>query len=429
MSKILSYNKKTSGEDWIPLSSQYNADEIEMIADPNAGLSQQPRTAIPSPFAQMDLVKNAFKRLSMNARLQGEAMDEKLVSNALDIAQLFFNYSELRNQLQIVEWNRATELEKLKDSPQHSLLGETIEMFLHQDQEAFNFDQLDRLYFLVYGNQVIGSTSPITLFMASPNAQEGLCDIPVEQNVQLFSLWRPLYMRSERFVKYIYALFTAYPELKRRCGEVNSYLIANLPLLPTALQNDILKEIGNPSAMDLANADRARAFLETNFMQMEEGVQALGVPFYGARPEDVQAAIAASDFRMKPSRPVDGIVPLVLQNHLNATQTDTFTYITGTWDDNTVIRPEDYAVEPEKRILPATTHQYPWLTDDDFFQPALIKLDYTLDRDCFFDGNLTSATRDADDHNFILPLKPLYFKYFNVSDLWGTINGLSLIHI
>ena len=75
MSKILSYNKKTSGEDWIPLSSQYNADEIEMIADPNAGLSQQPRTAIPSPFAQMDLVKNAFKRLSMNARLQGEAMD------------------------------------------------------------------------------------------------------------------------------------------------------------------------------------------------------------------------------------------------------------------------------------------------------------------------------------------------------------------
>ena len=58
MSKILSYNKKTSGEDWIPLSSQYNADEIEMIADPNAGLSQQPRTAIPSPFAQMDLVKN-----------------------------------------------------------------------------------------------------------------------------------------------------------------------------------------------------------------------------------------------------------------------------------------------------------------------------------------------------------------------------------
>ena len=193
MSKILSYNNKTTGEGWIPLTSQYNADEIDMIDDPNGGLSQQPRTAIPSPFAQMDLVKNAFKRLSTHANLQGEAMDEKLVSNALDVAQLFFNYSELRNQLRIVEWNRDTQLEMLKSSPQHRLLGETIEMFLEQDKEAFNFDKMDRLYFLVYGNQVVGSTSPVTLFMATPNAKEGKYNIPVEQNVNLFDLWRPLY--------------------------------------------------------------------------------------------------------------------------------------------------------------------------------------------------------------------------------------------
>ena len=97
MSKIFSYNKKTTGEGWVSLNSQYNADEIDMIADPNGGLSQKPRTAIPSPFAQMDLVKNAFKRLSMHRNLQGEAMDEKLVANALDVAQLFFNYSELKS--------------------------------------------------------------------------------------------------------------------------------------------------------------------------------------------------------------------------------------------------------------------------------------------------------------------------------------------
>ena len=149
MSKILSYNKKTSGEDWIPLNNQYNSDEIEMIDDPNGGLSQQPRTAIPSPFAQMDLVKNAFRRLSINPRLQGESMDEKLVANALDIAQLFFNMSELNTQLHVVLWNCSTEIEQLKNSPEHQLLGETIEMFMFQDKEAFNFDKMDRLYFLV----------------------------------------------------------------------------------------------------------------------------------------------------------------------------------------------------------------------------------------------------------------------------------------
>lgn len=166
MSKILSYNKKTTGEGWIPLSGQYGADEINMISDPNGGLSVKPRTAIPSPFAQMDLVKNAFRRLSANERLKGEVMDERLVSYALDIAQVFFNIKELKHnlggqtgmsgvngtQLHIVEWNKDKELELLQTTPSHRLLGDTLQMFLRQDNESFNFDHMDRLFFLVYGN-------------------------------------------------------------------------------------------------------------------------------------------------------------------------------------------------------------------------------------------------------------------------------------
>ena len=149
MSKILSYNKKTSGEGWIALTNQYSADEINMIEDPNGGLSVQPRTAIPSPFAQMDLVKNAFRRLAMDASLNGELMDEKLVGNALDVAQLFFNLPELSTTLHVVEWSKVAALQMLASDPQHQLLGDTIAMFLEQDKEAFNFDRMDRLYFLI----------------------------------------------------------------------------------------------------------------------------------------------------------------------------------------------------------------------------------------------------------------------------------------
>lgn len=59
MSKILSYNNKTtktSSEDWIAVEP-YSDDDIRQIKDPNGGLSRNPRTAIPSPFAQLDLVK------------------------------------------------------------------------------------------------------------------------------------------------------------------------------------------------------------------------------------------------------------------------------------------------------------------------------------------------------------------------------------
>lgn len=423
MSKILSYNNKTTGEGWIPLTNQYGGDEIDMISDPNGGLSQQPRTAIPSPFAQMDLVKNAFLRLSTHPNLQGEMMDEKLVANALDIAQVFFNYSELSNEIHIVEWNKAVELQQLQNEPQHKLLGDTISMFMEQDKEAFNFDKMDRLYFLVCGNQVIGSTSPVTLFMASPNAKEGVFQIPVEQNVNLFELWRPLYMRQEKFVKYIYALFTGYPDLKKYCGEVNKYLITNFRLLSSKLQDEILQDIGNPDIMEVSNAERAKDFLEVNYTKLDSGVQSLGVPLYGARMEDVIDAISKSDFIILPSREVDDKLPLVLQNHLNAPLTDSFQYITSAWDDAITIKPEDYAMPPEKRVLPATSHQYPWLTTDDFLQPSLIKLDYTVDRDNFFDGNLSLGSRETDECDFVLPIKPLFFKYFNVSDLWGTISG------
>ena len=422
--KILSYNKKTTGEGWIELNSQYNADEIEMIADPDGGLTSTPRTAIPSPFAQMDLVKNAFLRLSMHSNLRGEVMDEKLVANAFDVAQLFFNYNELRDKLRIVVWNRATELEQLQSNMAHRLLGETIAMYLEQDKEAFNFDKMDRLYFLVYGNQVLGSTSPVTLFMASPNARKGMYQMPVEQNVNLFDQWRPLWQRDAEFVKYIYALFTAYPELKNLCGEVNGYLIRCFRLLKSELQQEILHDIGNPDVINQADAERAKAYLDNNYSLMDDGVQSLGIPFYCVREEDIYAAIQNSDFMMAPTHAPEGEpVPLVLQNHLQATQTESFRYITGAWDDSIEIRPIDYHEEPAKRILPATTHQYPWLTDDDFFEPSMIKLDYTLNRDCFFDGNMSLGSRDVDDKDFLLPLKPIYFKYFDVSDLWGTIGG------
>lgn len=424
MSKILSYNKKTSGEGWIALTNQYSADEINMIEDPNGGLSVQPRTAIPSPFAQMDLVKNAFRRLAMDASLNGELMDEKLVGNALDVAQLFFNLPELSTTLHVVEWSKVAALQMLASDPRHQLLGDTIAMFLEQDKEAFNFDRMDRLYFLICGNQVVGCTSPVTLFMATPNARPGQFAIPVEQNVNLFELTRPLYMREPKFVKCLYALFTAYPELKNLCGEVNAYLITCFDRLTPQLQQAILTDIGNPKAMDLPSQDRAMQFLTTHFAPADGGIQALGVPFYCARPTDILKAIQESDFLIEPTlKPEGERLPLVLQNHLNTPQTDPFRYITANWDDLITIKPADYAMEPEKRILPATTHQYPWLTADDFFQPALIKLDYTMDRDCFFDGNLSLGSRETDANDFLLPLSKTYFKYFTTQDLMGTIAG------
>ena len=431
MSKVLSYNNKSNGEDWFDITRQYSRDEIDSITDSSAGLTDNPRTAIPSPFAQMDLVKNAFLRLSYNVNLRGNQQDEKLVSQALDIAQLFFNINELRDKVRIIEWNRSVNLEQLKTSPEHRLLGETLDMYLRQDSEAYNFNLMNKLSFIAYNNHVLGCTSPASLFMASPDATAGVFDIPIEQGINLFDQWRPLYKREPKFVKYIYALFTAFPILKQRLEAVNKYLITNFLILNLDLQREILQEIGNPQSINEDETEKARNYLDTNYETTEEGMEVLGVPLFQSRTEDVMANIAKSDFVINPTHKFDENekLPLVLQNNLNAPVTDPFKYITYDWDDSIKIRPEDYAVSPDKRVLPATTHQYPWLTDDDFLQPSLIRLDFPIDKDCFFDGNLKISNGDNDIKHYLLPLKPLFFKYFDTRDLWGTIAGKQRMEI
>lgn len=424
MSKILSYNNKTTGEGWIQLNGQYSADEIEQITDSNDGLTPTPRTAIPSPFAQMDLVKNAFARLAEHNNLHGELMDERLVSNALDVAQLFFNFDELKNKLHIVVWNKENEIAALKNSSQHRLLGETIEMFLSQDRDAFNFDKMHNLFFIVSGNQVLGGTSPVSLFMATPNDSSIDAKIPVEQNVMLFEQIRPLHEREPQFVKYIYALFTAHPELKQWCGEVNSYLIRSLQYLDSGLRNEIVNQIGNPEAYDHESIGKAQNFITSAFKPIDDNVEVLGVQFYCVRQQDIYELIQQSDFKIEPTRSTsDERLPLVLRNRPEAAAFNQLRYVVGNWNFNTVISPVDWQPEPDKRILPATSHQYPWLTDDDFLQPTLIRLDYKLDDECFFNACSSQSASNAPTNDYLLPIKPLFFKYFNAEDLWAPVGG------
>lgn len=429
MSNILSYNKKTTGEGWVALNNQYHADEIEMIDDPDGGLTQRPRTAIPSPFAQMDLVKNAFSRLSRNASLQGEAMDERLVANALDVAQLFFNMRELKDQLSIVVWRRDTDLDRLYADPVHRLLADTLEMFFEQDRDAFNFDLLQSLCMVFVGNRLIGSTSPVSLFMASPDASVGWTDLLIEENVRLFDLWRPLPARDPRFVKYIYALFAAYPVLKRRCVEVNAYLVRAFELLPERLRLEILTDIARPSAIDDEATRRALSYLERNYDRIDGGYDVIGVPLYCAKSSDIETSIAESDLMIAPSRKTEGRLPLVIRNQLLSVIDGPVTYISRPWSDQICVRPQDYSMPPEERILPATSHRYPWVTTDDFLESSIIKLDYALNTDCFFDGNLTIEGAGVDSNGFLLPLKPLFFQYFNVEDLRSDVNGHPMLEM
>ena len=106
---------------------------------------------------------------------------KKLVSDSLDVGQIFFNIEKYRKQIEIIVWDKTTDLAELleSDNDAHQRLGKTYATFLQQDGSQYNFNQMDCIYLLNYIDpsstkemDIIGATSPATLFFTSANDLE-----------------------------------------------------------------------------------------------------------------------------------------------------------------------------------------------------------------------------------------------------------------
>ena len=431
MSEILSYSNKTSrggAEDWIPVEP-YQDDDIARIKDPDGGLARSPRTAIPSPFAQLDLVKNAFAQLA-NPNLRGAAMNERLVSNALDVAQLFFDFENHKKQLRIVRWNREEQLAQLRVNPHHRLYGETLELFLASDS-VYNFDTLHDWHIIIWDNKVLGGTSPSTVVMAAP-VTGAVHDIKVEQGVSLFSSDRALWERDEDFVYYMYLLMNAYPVLRERASEVYRYMIHNadfLRLRRPDLYRRITEAIPNLNALSRDQAPVVLERLEQAFEPFGEGmdVSVLGARLYHKRVRDIRSDAAQSDFVIQPTReqPAGSTLPLVLRSAFNGS-VEHYRYIDKEWDSATEVLTGNLPLN--ERRLPDTAIQYPFITTSDVLSDTLIRLSNAIDSDHYFDGNLTVERGEA-RHGFLLPVMPEFFNWFAAADLKGQVCGRNMLEI
>jgi hypothetical protein len=82
----------------------------------NVGNGKNLPTSIPSPFARLDLVKAAFEIVAKSPSLDGILKNgkitisdnHKLVSDALDIGQIFFNFDTHKDILSISVWDKKT---------------------------------------------------------------------------------------------------------------------------------------------------------------------------------------------------------------------------------------------------------------------------------------------------------------------------------
>ena len=399
-------------------SIEYGTKAIGSISDPEGATCKREITSIPSPFARMDLMKNAFRQVVESKDLDNQlTVYHKLVSDCLDVAEIFFNIEKLRDKFDIIRWNKKEALGLLldkKSSFAHKQLGETLNMYLNQDASTYNFDLLQNIYLLNYKGpdapsqmNIVGATSPATLFFTSANnlnyVSANVCfgnDKPFDSNFQ------PLYRRDTQFILYWFGLKNFWNQLQDKTArsfsnlfkEVDEYLELTFKYL-TQEQKDLINK------MTKADIDK---YVSISITTNTDLVEVLGCEL---KCLNVDSSFH-TDFVIDSDFTVGGKKPLVLP-------VDTFRksliYTQDVWDEKTVVPIHDDA-PLDKRKLPVDGRTYPYLTMGDFLEDTLICNSYPLNVDCFYNGGDKQCGEDG-GFSYLLPIKKAYFLYFTIEDL------------
>jgi hypothetical protein len=389
--------------DWFS-STPINSALISSI-NTNGGDGKKLPTSIPSPFARIDLVRTAFNVVGNSGQLDGVEKNgkatgsdnHKLISDALDIGQILFNYEKYKQDLTLVAWDKKTSLNKLlngNEAQKH--LGKTLDLFLKQDSSQYNFDKLDKIYILKYKYKIIGGTSPRTLFFAAPGVKE--IDIKFGNDIMLDNGLHPLYKRDKEYVKYLYSISKT-ANFNSYFPEFNSYLISSLAKLSQidpSFYNELMTLNPGQYLDSLQNV-----VFNGNAGQPLEAISGFSLKQHVLDPVKIQDN---SDLVITTNKAIKGLKPLVLPvEPLNLRYIYTF----DVWNPATLVPVEDKR-KLEDRTLPEQAYKYPYLTMNDFLTDSIIKLPYDIDKDKFF---------TVGENKYLLPLTKKFFDYFNVEDI------------
>lgn len=411
------YKGNNNIQDW-GTSVQYGEHAISQIEDPNAADVKKEITSIPSPFARIDLVKNAYKEVVKSGNLHGNTIFHKMVSDSLDIAQIFFNLPKLQDRVKVLVWDVQQELNNLCNnaSLEQKRVGETLNMFLKQDAQSYNFEHLNCVYLLHYFGQhrktqldIIGATSPATLFFSSANDFSYLSeDIRFGKDKVFDSEFASLDQRDDKFIVFYYAYRRAFPNFARLFPEVNSYM-------------DLVYKQGlTPDQKDKVDAITINSINEYPELLINPNKVEINGVCYRQCPDN---AIVKSGFEIKSDIATDEKKPLVLPIESGSVYSDIF-YVSDNWESTSKAPYYDNRPLYERR-LPKANDTYPYLTISDFLEDALIRVPkINANEDAFF-----CKFANDDSYSYLLPLKTTFFKYFTLQQVQGKVGGKSMIEI
>lgn len=423
MSKIFRLYKDGAStyEDWNNSPAfPYNSASRDTIDDPDGASASHEITSIPSPFARIDLVKTGFKEVckpdkkTQQANLDGNTIFHKMVSDTLDVAEIFFNIDKYKGKIEVIKWEPQIMLAELEQSGiiGHQYLADALKKYMQSDSKTYNFGALKNIYLLNYVEgpdelNIIGATSPATLFFSNANDLSYVNDIYFGEDKPFDSEYQPLYKRDFEFIKYLFALRKSIQNFAGLFPEVDSYLTATYKAIKDQAKKN---ELNNVTPVTLHDFDT----IDVVDVQQNDLVEVLGYTLYKKANRPVTTA---SDFVIKTTKQADNL-PLVLPVDAGNRYSN-LQYTTGKWGNTNHADFKDNESDLSKRKLPFEGSIHPYLTISDFLEDTIIRVPHTLNRAHYFDGHIKI---DKAELSFLHPIKPLLFKYFTVDELQGCMS-------
>ena len=418
MSKVFRLYKEgtTTFQGWNENTAfPYNSNARDTIDDPDGASAKNEITSIPSPFARIDLVKTAFKEICRRAtkdikELDGNTIFHKMVSDSLDVGEIFFNIDKFKDKIQIITWDPSVMISELKNDNNHShfFVADALEKYLSSDAKTYNFAQLKNIYLLNYITgpdelNIIGATSPATLFFSGANSLEYIQDIFFANTDRPFDGdYVPLYKRDFDYIKAWWTLRKTIPSFSNLFPEIESYLNLTFKAIKEQSVKNKLMEITSASAKDFS-------LIDVQSHQQSNQVEVLGTVLFKKKASDE----IVNEFTIRPERNVSGVKPLVLPVEAG-NKYASLQYANGTWGNTNKAPYKPKIDDIDRRILPYEGSIFAYLTISDFLEDSIVKVPHTLNKKYYFDGNLKDVEQMT---SFLLPIKPLYFKYFSINTL------------
>lgn len=453
MGYIFRINKGETGTkstivDWSNTTrSTYDYGFVNRIKDSTT--TQSEITSIPSPFARIELVKEAFRKVageSLNnlsiseiaKRLHGDSIYHKMVSDSLDVGQIFFNYPSMKDRVEIKVWNKKHIEDLLNSSnPSHKTYGKSLKMFFEQDgkgSDPYNFGKMQNIYILKYigPNQkpmhIIGATSPATLFFSTANDETAISKYLCFGTDYAFDKkYSSLDQRDPEYLKYIFTLRFSISNFDKDFPEVSSYLDAVYYLLDNSLKDEINMIQNN--CYNIVNGKQS--FIDSNYEALnvsvnttiEQQVEINGFPIH-YKTVNIKGN---TDFEIQATKNIKlEKTPLVLPINTNSIY-DNLEYY-GCKFGRTFRIPYYDKNDLSLRQLPGININYPYLTISDFLDDKIIKLPSEFNSVDFFNGNLISKVGTKE--GYLLPINKIFFDFFSAEDLMGkTPSGKNFIEI